>query len=492
MQTRVSGPNGRLLSCALVGLALSGAATVASAQTTVTLNQPTTHVVSATVRGGSYANKTDQSLLATRAADNLEFNRRALLKFDTQNTIPAGSNVTSALLTVTVKTGSEDATRVIGAYQVTTSWTETEVTWNRRRSGSNWSTAGGDLGSRLDAATVSNAAGTKVTFDVTPLVRDAVAGRLGTSRYTRVALLDDEGSTSESYREYFTPKDSNTAARPVLRVTYGGSAPAPPPPPPSPTGGNTLRILEFNVYHGGRGTDGVYDPNRIANWIVKSNPDIVSLVEVESRDSYESGDGVAKYKALLEQKTGATWYAWDIQDYGDWTAPGMRNVIYSKLPFISTYRHEFSVGRDRTVGGVTVNVNGRNINIMSTHFDPYSQANRLIQAKEHVCVREGFRRGSDSYRRLQCGADGGRDRDHHGRVLRRLGRSREERHSAVGVRQPERQYAKWPDRLRVLLARRGASHPEERPGGRHAGCQRRDAVRSPAAARGLHGQLGFA
>ena len=56
-----------------------------------------------------------------------------MLKFDTQNTIPQGSAVTSALLTVTVKTGSEDASRRIGAYQVTTSWAENEITWNRRR-----------------------------------------------------------------------------------------------------------------------------------------------------------------------------------------------------------------------------------------------------------------------------------------------------------------------------------------------------------------------
>jgi len=120
MPIRVSGRSGRLfLLRALAGLVFSGAASIASAQTTVTLNQSAPQVVSATVRGGSYANKTDNSVLATRAADNLEYNRRALLKFDTQNTIPAGSTVTSALLTVTVKKGSADASRNIGVYQVT-------------------------------------------------------------------------------------------------------------------------------------------------------------------------------------------------------------------------------------------------------------------------------------------------------------------------------------------------------------------------------------
>ena len=88
-------------------------------------------------------------------------------------------------MTVTVKSGSADASRTIGAYQTSLSWTETEVTWKQRRNGENWPTPGGDYGSKLDDAVVSNTAGTKVTFDVTPLVKAAVAGQLGSSRYTR-------------------------------------------------------------------------------------------------------------------------------------------------------------------------------------------------------------------------------------------------------------------------------------------------------------------
>ena len=94
MRTCASGRNGRVLTRALLSVAaIAGAASIASAQTTVTLNQPITRVVSATIRGGSYAGTNDQWTLATRAADNLEYNRRALLKFDTENTIPQGSSV---------------------------------------------------------------------------------------------------------------------------------------------------------------------------------------------------------------------------------------------------------------------------------------------------------------------------------------------------------------------------------------------------------------
>jgi endonuclease/exonuclease/phosphatase family metal-dependent hydrolase len=368
---------------------VGGSAIAASAQTTVTIADQT-KVVYATVRGGSYANTNISNVLETRAADaGSSYLRRAMLKFDTENTIPSGANVTAAYLTVTVKDGSPDASRRIAAYQVTTSWDETQVTWNRRRVTTSWGSGGGDLGTQLAVVTAGNAAGTTLTFNVTSLVQAAVSGKLG-SRYTRVALIDLDGATSESYRSYYTPTDSSN--RPSLKVTYGGSTTSSGGSDlgSGGSGGSTLRVLEYNVHHGGYGTDGVYDAVRVVNWIVKMNPDIISLCEMEKNTGWVSTDGVALYKSLLEQKTGVKWYTWDAQDYGDWTANGIRNAIISRLPFSATYRHEFSVGKDRTVGGVSIAVNGRNINFMSTHFDPDSASNRNVQAKELVAYANGF------------------------------------------------------------------------------------------------------
>jgi endonuclease/exonuclease/phosphatase family metal-dependent hydrolase len=391
MRGRVSARSVRLFLCSTVGAAMAAAATPASAQTTVTINQPTTQVVHATLRGGTYANTNFSTTLETRAASDLTYERRAMLKFDTQNLIPMGSQVSNATLTVTVKTADAGLTRHLAAYQVTNSWAETETTWNVRRTSTRWDTAGGDIGTKIATSTVSDVVGSKVSFDVTSLVKAAVAGTLGSSRYTRIMLVDVDAPTNLSYRSYYTSTASDTSVRPTLKVTYGGTATQTPTPTPTPTTStSTLRVLTYNVHHGGIGTDGVYDPNRVANWIVKINPDIVSLVEVESEDSYDSGDGVAQYKAMLEAKTGVTWHSLDIQDYGSWTSGGIRNCILSKLPLIATYRHEFSTGRDRTIGGVTVSVNGRTVNVMSTHFDPYSESNRIIEAKETLPYAAGF------------------------------------------------------------------------------------------------------
>src|SRR5262245_36044798 len=225
MRRAVSARKGRVVASLVLGVAaFVASASGASAQTTISLNQPSSQVVYATLRGGSYANTNYPTLVATQAGSDLTNTRRALLKFDTQNPIPAGTAITSAILTVTVKSGGADASRTIAAYQGTTSWTETETTWNLRRSGQAWMTPGGDMGTQLARQTVSNVAGSKVSFDVTPLVKQAVAGQLGTSRYTRIELVDAGAGSTGSYREFVSPSDSNTSARPVLKVTYGASS----------------------------------------------------------------------------------------------------------------------------------------------------------------------------------------------------------------------------------------------------------------------------
>ena len=368
---------------------LVASAGVAAAQTTVTLHEPNSRAWSATIRGGTYASKNLRTILETRSSTDPEYHRRALLKFDTQNTIPAGKSISSAILTVTVKDGSGDSSRRIGAYQIKTSWDESEVTWKVRRTSTYWGSAGGDLGTKLTEKVVGNAAGAKVSFDVTPLVQQAVSGDLGSSRYTRIALVDLDGSTNESWRAYYTSYDSNSSVRPTLKVTYGSTSTT--TSTSTSTSGKVLRILHYNIGKNGWGTDGKYDPNRIANVVVKVNPDIISFNEVERWNSYSQGaDGVALYKSLLEQKTGAKWYVWHAQAYGVWDDKGLINVIYSKIPFSSTYRHSYSAGKLKSVGGVTINYNGRNLNFMTTHFDPYSASYRLTQAKDLVAYMKGF------------------------------------------------------------------------------------------------------
>ena len=356
----------RVCARALVALAAVAAlGSPAAAQTTVIFDDSRPDVVYATLRAGAYADKNLPTTLTTRAADTASNHRRALLKFDTQHRIPAGSTVTSALLTVTVKSGSAaDTTRTIGAYQVTTSWNETETTWNRRRSRTGWISGGGDLGTLLAKKVVSNVAGTKVTYDVTPLVKAAVAGKLGTSRYTRVALVDLDSPNVDSTRNFYTPDEANSALRPMLKVVYSTTSTTP-SPPASDSHSKTLRVLHWNSQYGGIGTDGRSDVERFIKKAASFKPDLVSFNEVQRYTSYANYDGPAKMAALMKQYTGQTWYYKFTTAYG--SAHGMGNMILSRFPFDASEVRLLSHGRAAI--NAVVNVNGRSINFTSTHLN---------------------------------------------------------------------------------------------------------------------------
>jgi len=367
------------------GLAFARPSSADKKSTTITLNQSRPQVVYATLRAGASQNKNLPTTLTVHPADTKDNDRRAFVKFDTQNTIPAGSAVTSAKMTVTVKSGTGSTSRTIGTYQVTTSWAETEMTWNRRRATTAWTTPGGDLGSLIGKQAVPKTAGTKITFDVTALVKQAVSGALGSSRYTRLALIDLDAA-NDSTREFYTPDEANAALRPVLTVVYDTEKkPAPTPAPPPPSGSTTLRVLHWNTHHGGVGSDGKLDPDRFIAKAASFKPDIFSLNEVERFTGWGNNDGPAVLAALMKTHTGKTWYYKFTTATG--AAKGNGNLIMSRFPFDSSEIRLLS--HDRAAVDVVINVNGRSINFLSTHLDDNSTSQRLDEIGELTSWAKG-------------------------------------------------------------------------------------------------------
>ncbi len=126
----------RSFSATRVALRAAGIASVllvasAAGAQTITLAQSN----ATTLRGGSYAstNYSDEKVLETRASSDASYVRRALMKFDTHTTIPAGSTISSARLTITVAGGNSQS-RTLAAYGVTSSYDELVATWNSRKS----------------------------------------------------------------------------------------------------------------------------------------------------------------------------------------------------------------------------------------------------------------------------------------------------------------------------------------------------------------------
>ncbi|HEX6975251.1 MAG TPA: DNRLRE domain-containing protein [Vicinamibacterales bacterium] len=386
----------QVLSCAALRgafvLAVISAATPAAlAQTTKTL----TVAKDSTIRGGSYASKNygDDAVLETRASDDASYDRRAVLTFDTDTTMPANSTIQSAKLTLTVGSGSNSESRRLSAYVIPISFDEGAVNWKVRKSSAAWTYAGGDVASLAPAtATVSGSSGSTVTFDVTAAVQKVVTGAYG-SRYSRFLVMDEGGTSRGSYKSFHSGQSSDSGKRPKLTVTYGGTTTSAPAPSTTTTTGKQLRVLQWNVHHG-VGTDGKYDIDRIATWIAKMKPDVVTLNEVEKYTGWGNEDQPARYKSLLQAKTGKTWYASFTQEFGDWSSKGKGHLILSVYPFDSTGHDSLTASSGLNgagaVGQAGIVVNGRTINIIVSHLDPSSQSMRLTQAKETISFALGF------------------------------------------------------------------------------------------------------
>jgi hypothetical protein len=208
--------------CSFLPLTVAGEAFAQTA--TQILSTPDSQVIDTMIRNGSYAAiNQDGPVLLTRWSSVPEWERRTIFSFETSS-IPVRSPVSSAILTLTVKTGlgAAGTTRPVRAYRLASTFREREATWLNRESQVPWQTPGADLAESYATTMVSNVARTRVTFDVTPLVQQAVNGDLG-SRQALIALVDvgGGGDVKESYREYFSSEVSTASDRPQLTVRYG-------------------------------------------------------------------------------------------------------------------------------------------------------------------------------------------------------------------------------------------------------------------------------
>ena len=109
-------------------------------------------------------------------------------------------------------------------------------------------------------------------------------------------------------------------------------------------------------------------------------PDIIMLNEVEKFTGWGNEDQPARYKALMETKTGRTWYTLFAQEFGAWSANGKGHLILSTYPLEATDALDMSWDRAAAQGRITVN--GRTISLVLTHLDPDSATRRLSQAQQ--------------------------------------------------------------------------------------------------------------
>ena len=166
-----------LRSFAGAAAALAAIPAAAGAQTIV-LNVPDSQVVDTTIRNGPYATYNHNSAtLLTRSSTVPDWERRAILSFNAAS-VPSGTLVRSATLTLTLKSGlgTAGALRTVAVRRLASPFVESQATWLVRQTGTAWTTPGGDGAETVTTSEVTNVAGSKITFDLTPLVQQAVNG----------------------------------------------------------------------------------------------------------------------------------------------------------------------------------------------------------------------------------------------------------------------------------------------------------------------------
>src|SRR5207247_734611 len=106
-------------------------------------------------------------------------------------------------------------------------------------------------------------------------------------------------------------------------------------------------------------------PATVAPRAASFKPDVIMFNEIEKNDYWGNQDQPEVYKALLQQKTGKTWYYVFAQEFGQWTSNGKGNLILSTYPLNSINRYELLHNYDRSVALAQITVNGRNVTLAS-------------------------------------------------------------------------------------------------------------------------------
>src|SRR5262245_635590 len=139
----------------------------------------------------------------------------------------------------------------------------------------------------------------------------------------------------------------------------------------------TLRVMQWNI-HKTKDSTGACNPNFTVDTILAQNPQVVSMNEINffSGVCAPTSDMGLQLQSLIQQKSGQTWY------YQSVNAGGVGNVLLSRYQPVASGSTLLS--NNRGVAQMTINVNGRNVNVFSTHVEYDVAAWRPVQITEAV------------------------------------------------------------------------------------------------------------
>jgi endonuclease/exonuclease/phosphatase family metal-dependent hydrolase len=173
-----------------------------------------------------------------------------------------------------------------------------------------------------------------------------------------------------------------------VAVTAGAPAPQPAPTPtPTPTSGTTtIRVLHWNLHHGNDPSN-VWALPRQIDVIYNARPDIISLNEVEKLNpTYGNVDMAKEIASKMTSRTGKTWYYYMVPGSGG--GSGIGNAVLSRFPLSS--QNVCQLATNRNAVHATMSVNGRTINLWSTHLAVESSSWRVAEVGKLLPCASGY------------------------------------------------------------------------------------------------------
>ena len=145
----------------------------------------------------------------------------------------------------------------------------------------------------------------------------------------------------------------------------------------STTATTKIRVLHWNLHHGNDPHDKWAFPRQMGV-IYNARPDVISLNEVEKLNpSYGNIDQAAEIAKYMTAKTGKTWY--QDMSVASGASKGIGNAIISRFPLSGGNVCQLSSSRNAV--GATLTVNGRTLNLWSTHLAVESGRYRVDEVK---------------------------------------------------------------------------------------------------------------
>ncbi len=145
---------------------------------------------------------------------------RSCLKFDL-GSIPPNATITNADLKLYYYSGTTTTAPMdISVHEIINSWIENSVSWNKRDSATNWTTAGGDYDSQ-EIATFTGITSTYgwYTWNITSLAQGWYNGAIANNGLL-LRSPSESGTTNISRKFYTSDYSTNITQRPQLVITY--------------------------------------------------------------------------------------------------------------------------------------------------------------------------------------------------------------------------------------------------------------------------------